>query len=401
MSRLQELKSKRLKRRRLLGKLRILIFVLLGALFAAMLAFTVILCVGKLNSGKTSSSGEKDENASGEVLLSNEDIAGTEKNIVYVPVYPEDTDSSSFYDNVSQKTAYEDVLDYLYGNFTDPGVISCDGDFANIRRGPSTDSQIIGKAKRYSAFEILDETEDGWYLITAEGHQGYISSANVRRGEEAENIVKNNISRVAYPLSSFQKTYVTADEASDEAFLIYSEIPYTVTGEEEDYYIVIDYLGESGYIKKENVSVRYALSYPYFFEEDEALSDLRLEVLDYAFNWYGGAYVWGGATLGVGVDCSSYCMRVFQHFGIEIPRLSAEQALWGKEVSSIEEARAGDLVFFRGYYDNGTISEGVGHVGMYIGNGKMIHAASKERGIVVDTYNYYEPLICIRRMIND
>ena len=67
----------------------------------------------------------------------------------------------------------------------------------------------------------------------------------------------------------------------------------------------------------------------------------------------------------------------------------------------MDDIKAGDLLFFRGYYDNGTLSEGVGHVGIYIGNGKMIHAASKERGITVDTYNYMEEPICIRRYIND
>ena len=97
-------------------------------------------------------------------------------------------------------------------------------------------------------------------------------------------------------------------------------------------------------------------------------------IVDYAMQWVGQCnYVWGGTNLtpGGGVDCSGFTMNVYAAFGISLPHYSGEQINYGQAVS-YEQLQPGDLICFSG------------HVGIYIGGGMMVHAASAERGIVVD-----------------
>lgn len=299
------------------------------------------------------------------------------------------------------ETSYDDPRFYLVGYYDNMGVISNPTGFVNIRSEASANAKIIGKAPAYSAFEILEESGD-FYKIAAGGCEGYVSRDFVYTGDEALTVAMQKCSANAYALYDRTKAYERPNTASAEVFEMYADNGYEVLERVGNWVRVVTNTGLVGYVNADKAAVRYTLVEPYFYEEaGKDLSKTRLDLIDYAFDWYGGAYVWGGVTLGEGVDCSGYVLRVFEHFGYNVPRLSMEQSVWGKEVASMAECKPGDLLFFRGYYDNGTLSEGVGHVGIYIGNGKMIHAASKERGITVDTYNYMEDPICIRRYIND
>ncbi len=302
---------------------------------------------------------------------------------------------------VKGETSYDDPRFSLVGYYDNMGVISNPTGFVNVRSSASASATIIGKAPAYSVFEILEE-ENGFYKITAGGCEGYVSSDLVYTGDEALTVAMQHCNANAYAFYDRTKAYERPNTASKEVFEMYADNGYEVLERMGNWVRVVTNTGLYGYVNAEKVAVRYTLVEPYFYEEaGESLSQLRLDLIDYAFEWYGGAYVWGGVTLGEGVDCSGYVLRIYEHFGYNIPRLSIEQSVWGKEVASMDEIKPGDLLFFRGYYDNGTLSEGVGHVGIYIGNGKMIHAASKERGITVDVYNYMEDPICIRRYIND
>ena len=112
-------------------------------------------------------------------------------------------------------------------------------------------------------------------------------------------------------------------------------------------------------------------------------SGLGVEIANYALRFVGNPYVSGGTSLTNGADCSGFTWAVHKHFGISIPRISRDQAVGGKNVS-ISAVQAGDII----YYGN--------HVAIYIGNGKVVHASTKETGIKISSYTYRPPL-CVRR----
>lgn len=108
-------------------------------------------------------------------------------------------------------------------------------------------------------------------------------------------------------------------------------------------------------------------------------SGLGLEIANYALRFVGNPYVSGGTSLTNGADCSGFTWAVHKHFGISIPRISRDQAVGGKSVS-ISAVQAGDII----YYGN--------HVAIYIGNGKVVHASTRETGIKISNYTYRPPL---------
>ena len=146
-----------------------------------------------------------------------------------------------------------------------------------------------------------------------------------------------------------------------------------------------------------NVEVRYALPEAIKFspleEAAQASASLRTRIVNYALQFVGNPYVWGGTSLTNGVDCSGFTMQVMRNFGISLPHYSGSQARMGKAVSS-SEMRPGDLIFYAN--SSGTVN----HVAMYIGNGQIVHAASRRSGIKISTWNYRTPKT-IRNMLGD
>ena len=117
-------------------------------------------------------------------------------------------------------------------------------------------------------------------------------------------------------------------------------------------------------------------------------------VIAAASKYLGVPYLWGGTDPKTGLDCSGFTQRVYADLGIDLPRTSAQQATAGKPVASIADARPGDLVF----NDYSADRPGIDHVGIYIGNGKMI--ASPQDGEVVKVQNVGDPSV-IRRVLPD
>jgi len=116
------------------------------------------------------------------------------------------------------------------------------------------------------------------------------------------------------------------------------------------------------------------------------------KIVNYAKQFIGNPYVYGGNSLTNGIDCSGFTQQILGHFGISIPRVSADQATKGKNVNGLANARAGDLVF---YCTNGKVT----HVAIYEGsNGKIVHAANSRDGIKESNANYQTPCR-IRRFI--
>lgn len=108
-------------------------------------------------------------------------------------------------------------------------------------------------------------------------------------------------------------------------------------------------------------------------------------IADYGLSFLGNPYVWGGTSLTNGADCSGFVQSVYKHFGITLPRTSAEQRSAGVEVS-FSEAEPGDLVCY------------AGHIGIYIGNGQIVHASNSRNGIIT-SYAAYRTILSVRRII--
>lgn len=113
-------------------------------------------------------------------------------------------------------------------------------------------------------------------------------------------------------------------------------------------------------------------------------------VVNYALQFVGNPYVYGGNSLTNGTDCSGFTMLVFAHFGINLPRVARDQISAGRSVS-VDSMQPGDLVL-HGY--NGSVS----HAALYIGNGQVVHALNSNTGIVV-TSAYIMPIVSVRRVL--
>ena len=123
---------------------------------------------------------------------------------------------------------------------------------------------------------------------------------------------------------------------------------------------------------------------------DSSASDSSLgqQIADYAVQFVGNPYVYGGTSLTNGTDCSGFTMSVMANFGIGLARTAADQSYGGTSVA-ISDIMPGDLLF----YSDGS---GISHVALYIGGGQIVHAATESQGIIISNYNYDTPVCAAR-----
>lgn len=110
------------------------------------------------------------------------------------------------------------------------------------------------------------------------------------------------------------------------------------------------------------------------------------QIADYACQFIGNPYVAGGTSLTNGADCSGFTMSVYKQFGISLPRTSYAQSGYGTAVS-YDQAKAGDIIYYGG------------HVGIYLGDGRIVHASTERTGIKISSA-MYRPIVTIRRIVN-
>ena len=122
------------------------------------------------------------------------------------------------------------------------------------------------------------------------------------------------------------------------------------------------------------------------------VSDVRVELCEYAKQFVGNPYVWGGTSLTKGADCSGFVLSVFAKYGISLPHSSRAQANSGTRIK-MSEAKPGDLVF---YAKGGRIN----HVAIYIGGGQVISASSPKTGIRIASA-YYRTPVAVARILQD
>ncbi|MBQ8814442.1 MAG: C40 family peptidase [Lachnospiraceae bacterium] len=276
---------------------------------------------------------------------------------------------------VAAKSVVLDNYEYL-------GIVVVDN-YLNVREKPNMDGRIIGKMVNNSACNILEEL-DGWYYIESGEVTGYISSEFVVTGDEAVALAMADAKlRAAVNTDSLN---VRKEPSTD------SEVLTQITANER--YEVLDVLdgwvkialssNEVAYVSAEYVEVGYSLIEAIVFEPISAATQFRMDVVNYALQFLGNPYVWGGTSLTKGADCSGFVKSVLANYGIWVPRVSRQQAGAGVAVTSAT-IQPGDLVF----YGSGGV---VNHVAMYIGNGKVIHAISESRGIGITSMWFSTPM---------
>lgn len=305
--------------------------------------------------------------------------------------------------NEAQKLDLQAMAINQYNNL----VISKVDTYLNVREEPSPDGKIIGKMTSKAAGEILDDSTEGWYKIKSGKITGYISSdpQYTATGQEAKDIATGTATLMA--IVNTDMLNVRTEPSTDASIWtqISKEERYPVLNQLDGWVeIELDAGDEEGNVDKayvstrdNNVEVRYALNEAIKFspleEAANASASLRNQIVNYALQFVGNPYVWGGTSLTNGVDCSGFTMKVYEKFGVALPHYSGSQAQMGKAVGS-SEMRPADLIFY-------TDSKGkVNHVAMYIGNGQVVHAASRRSGIKISTWNYRKPKT-IRNMLGD
>ena len=286
------------------------------------------------------------------------------------------------------------------------------GDFSYIRSAPDETSDWVGKLYSDSAAEVL-EYQDDWAKIKSGGVEGYVPAASLYTGEEAEahaeEFEKEKMTVDAYVLNVRDGQGTQANILSQ----VTMDEEYTVTGEPVDGWYPVEVGDISGWVSGNYITVETSYSYGESREEEEARiaeeerqtqqqqaaeenaaqeaavvqasSSTGQAVIDYACQFIGNPYVWGGTSLTDGADCSGFVQSVYAHFGISLPRTTWDMENVGYAVS-YEEALPGDLVL----YD--------GHVGLYMGDGNIVNAMNEVDGIGICSATYTN-IITIRRVL--
>lgn len=287
-------------------------------------------------------------------------------------------------------------------------VISKVNNYLNVRAEPKSDGKIIGKMTSKAAGEIL-ESLDGWYKIKSGPITGYITAdpQYTATGQEAKDIamqtatlravINTDVLNVRTEPNTDAKIWTQI--VKDERYPVLAQLDGWVQIELDSVDEEDGSEGDKAYIstRDNNVEVRYALNEAIKFSPAEeaanAAASRRSKVVNYALQFVGNPYVWGGTSLTKGADCSGFTMQVMKQFGVSLPHYSGAQAKMGKPVKS-SEMRPGYLIFYAN--SGGTVN----HVAMYIGNGQIVHAASKKSGIKISTWNYRTP-VAIRNVLGD
>jgi len=256
----------------------------------------------------------------------------------------------------------------------------------NVRKEPKVGAELTGKMSNHSACEVL-EVLDGWAHIKSGEVEGYVSTEYLLMGTEAKIKAREYVTKVAK---------VTADalKVRDEASLEGAVLTQVPKGEELEYletvgeWIKVTVDGNDAYVFGAYVEVAEQLETAITLTElryGEGVTNLRVDIAEYAKQFVGNPYVWGGTSLTKGADCSGFVQSVLKKFNIKVSRTSRSQAGDGKKISA-DKLQPGDLIFYAN--SSGTIN----HVAMYIGDGKVVHASSPKTGIKISKYNYRTPV---------
>ena len=305
-------------------------------------------------------------------------------------------------DNINLYLVPTETGEYLNMAFSDTEDYTC------IRSAPDENSDWVGKLYSDSAVEVL-EYLDGWTKIRSGNAEGYVPEDALITGEAARDCAReyerNTVTVTAYCLN------VRAGQGTDTEILtqISQGEEYIATGDPVGGWYPVDVSGISGWVSGKYVTAETSYNYGETKEEEAqrlaeeeaqrqreaqeaeaaaaaaASASAGQAVIDYACQFIGNPYVWGGTSLTDGADCSGFVQSVYAHFGISLPRTSSAMRSAGYAVS-YEEAQPGDLILYEG------------HVGLYMGDGRIVNAMNEEKGIGICSATY-TGIVAVRRVL--
>lgn len=315
-------------------------------------------------------------------------------------------------------------------------VIARVTNYVNVRSIPSEEGEIVGKLYDKSVGEFIEE-KDGWYKIVSGNCTGYVKGEYCVVGEEAEALAKEVGTTYAIVNTTTLKVRQEASTESSVLGLVPIEEELVVV-EELDGWVKIAIEEGDGYVSRDYVNLRTDFVHAESREEEEARlaaearareearaaaaateasraqqqaevqvqkseanqaaidsarniaassvgSEMGKSVIDYATQFVGNPYVWGGSSLTNGTDCSGFVMSVYSNFGVSLPHSSSALRSKGYDVGGLENAQPGDIVCYSG------------HVGLYVGNGQIVHASTSKTGIIVSSATYRN-ILAVRRI---
>ena len=302
-------------------------------------------------------------------------------------------------------------------------VIAQVTNYVNVRSVPSEEGEIVGKLYNNSVGTFISE-ENGWYQITSGNVTGYVKGEFCVTGEGAVELARQVGTRIARVNTT---TLKVRSEPSLEASVL-GLIPLEdelVVLEETEGWVKVDVEEGIGWVSTEYVDLHSEFVQAESKEEEEARlakeeeerrrareaaaaraaenaassgssapaqtyvvsgdSEMGSAVAEYALQFVGNPYVYGGTSLTNGADCSGFVMSVYANFGVSLPHSSSADRSQGAAVDGIGNAQPGDLVCYSG------------HVGLYIGNGQIVHASNSRTGIIVSNADYRK-ILAVRRI---
>lgn len=291
--------------------------------------------------------------------------------------------------------AFSNVSDYIY-----------------IRSAPDETGEWIGKLYSKSAAEVLEYNGD-WTKIRSGSVEGYVPANCLFTGKNAEENAGNYVQHQASVTADVLNVRDGQSTSANILTRVLAGQQYKVIGEAVNGWYPIQVGAVTGWVSGDYVNVSTQYSYAESKEEEAArlaaeaeakqaeearkqqeaqeaaamqnLSSGGQAVIDYACQFIGNPYVWGGTSLTEGADCSGFVQAVYSHFGISLPRTTWDMESVGTAVS-YEQAMPGDIVL----YD--------GHVGLYMGDGTIVNAMNENDGIGICSATY-TPITSVRRVL--
>lgn len=270
--------------------------------------------------------------------------------------------------------------------FARDGVVTASN--LNVRIEPSYDADIIGSLKKNTMVNAYDCEQNGWYVINYGDRYAYVASEYINLAQYEEYSEKVYFDGVIYGQTNVDSLNVRNGATYD--CTIVNTVPkgtkYIIYGEENGFFIVKD--GDiERYVCKQYVDG--ISEEDYYYKPTGAQA-----VVDEAMKYIGTPYVYGGSSPS-GFDCSGFTSYVYKQLGVNLNRTASGQAGNGTAVSK-SDLQPGDIVLFSGYSGGG-----IGHAGIYVGNGNMIHSPRPGKSVCIESINssYYAPrYVCARRI---
>ncbi len=283
--------------------------------------------------------------------------------------------------------AYERAKNANWG-YTNLGISNV-SDNLNIRAIAAEDGRLVGKLPKDAACEVID-MDDTWAHIQSGEVDGYVSRDYLLTGVPAKFRAEELAVTVATVTTDSLKVRAEANTDSEVITLVPRGEELEVSAVEGDWVkVFLD--DDEVYVSGEYVEVSAELGTAITMSEllyGQGISDVRVDLVEYAKQFVGNPYVWGGTSLTKGADCSGFVLSVFKKYGVTLPHSSRAQANCGTTIK-VSEAKPGDLIF----YGKGKT---INHVAIYIGGGQVIHASNPRTGIRISKVSYRSPFKAVR-----